>query len=130
VQPLLDFGALLILRMMHVVAAALLCLNLVHAFVAPSSHAAFNVAKQAHSSRIVMQAHKVIQYLPCNASQSATDHRICSLQQVDNVGVVLLAGGTGSRMKADRPKQFLELRGKSVLQHSLELFLSLEGVDR
>jgi 2-C-methyl-D-erythritol 4-phosphate cytidylyltransferase len=49
---------------------------------------------------------------------------------LENVAVVLLAGGTGSRMKADRPKQFLELRNKPVLQHSLELFLSLEGVER
>lgn len=40
-----------------------------------------------------------------------------------NVGFVLLAGGKGSRMKANMPKQFLELRGKPVLQHSLDLFL-------
>ena len=45
-----------------------------------------------------------------------------------DVAVVLLAGGVGSRMKADRPKQFLELRGKPVLEHSLDLFLGLEGV--
>lgn len=44
---------------------------------------------------------------------------------VHDVSVILLAGGVGSRMKADRPKQFLELKGKPVLQHSLELFLSL-----
>ncbi|KAJ1460628.1 2-C-methyl-D-erythritol 4-phosphate cytidylyltransferase [Pelagophyceae sp. CCMP2097] len=46
----------------------------------------------------------------------------------DDVSVILLAGGTGSRMKADRPKQFLELQGKPILEHSLDLFLSLEGV--
>merc|ERR1719484_195962 len=45
-----------------------------------------------------------------------------------DVAVVLLAGGVGSRMKADRPKQFLELAGKPVLYHSLDLFLGLEGV--
>lgn len=39
------------------------------------------------------------------------------------VGFVILAGGTGSRMKADIPKQFLQLRGKMVLEHSLALFL-------
>ena len=48
--------------------------------------------------------------------------------KVKDVAVVLLAGGVGSRMKADRPKQFLELRGKPVLQHSLELFLGLDVV--
>lgn len=42
---------------------------------------------------------------------------------MDNVGFVLLAGGKGSRMKASMPKQFLELQGKPVLQHSLDLFL-------
>ena len=45
------------------------------------------------------------------------------------VAAILLAGGVGSRMKADRPKQFLELEGKPVLMHSLDLFLSLDGID-
>jgi len=40
-----------------------------------------------------------------------------------NVGFVLLAGGTGSRMKATMPKQFLPLQGVPVLHHSLNLFL-------
>jgi 2-C-methyl-D-erythritol 4-phosphate cytidylyltransferase len=43
---------------------------------------------------------------------------------------VLLAGGVGKRMKADRPKQFLELLGKPVLLHSLEIFSTLPGVNR
>jgi len=42
---------------------------------------------------------------------------------LSDVGFVLLAGGTGSRMKADMPKQFLPLRGKPILHHSLDLFL-------
>ncbi len=37
------------------------------------------------------------------------------------VGVVLLAGGSGSRMKADRPKQFLQLANKPVLAHSIQI---------
>jgi len=40
-----------------------------------------------------------------------------------DVGFVLLAGGTGSRMKANMPKQYLPLRGVPVLHHSLDLFL-------
>jgi len=63
---------------------------------------------------------------------------VCSLRAsgkkdrdvVDNVSVVLLAGGVGSRMKADRPKQFLELEGKPILRHSLELFMTIQGVTR
>ncbi len=47
---------------------------------------------------------------------------------VDNVAVVLLAGGVGSRMKAGKPKQFLELEGKTILRTSLDVFLGLEGV--
>lgn len=33
-------------------------------------------------------------------------------------------------MEADRPKQFLELQGETVLEHSLKLFLSLKGVSQ
>lgn len=46
------------------------------------------------------------------------------LEDLGNVGFVLLAGGTGSRMKANMPKQFLELKGMPVLHHSLDLFLN------
>ncbi|KAG5181396.1 2-C-methyl-D-erythritol 4-phosphate cytidylyltransferase-domain-containing protein [Tribonema minus] len=50
--------------------------------------------------------------------------------RVQDVAAIILAGGVGSRMKANMPKQFLELRGKPVLQHSLELFRSLDGISR
>lgn len=40
-----------------------------------------------------------------------------------DVGFVVLAGGKGSRMKANLPKQFLELRGTPILHYSLDLFL-------
>lgn len=36
--------------------------------------------------------------------------------------LILLAGGSGLRMGADRPKQFLKLQDKYILQHSLERF--------
>lgn len=35
---------------------------------------------------------------------------------------VIVAGGSGSRMKSDIPKQFLTLAGKPVLMHTLERF--------
>ena len=41
-----------------------------------------------------------------------------------NVGFLILAGGTGSRMKANMPKQFLNLRSSPVLHYSLDLFLN------
>lgn len=45
-----------------------------------------------------------------------------------SISVILLAGGIGSRMKSPIPKQFLSLRGKPVIQHSLEFFASFEEV--
>ncbi|GAB3568277.1 2-C-methyl-D-erythritol 4-phosphate cytidylyltransferase [Spirosoma luteolum] len=38
---------------------------------------------------------------------------------------IIVAGGSGSRMKADIPKQFLLLAGKPILQHTLERFLTV-----
>ncbi|GET27298.1 2-C-methyl-D-erythritol 4-phosphate cytidylyltransferase [Prolixibacter sp. NT017] len=35
---------------------------------------------------------------------------------------IIVAGGSGSRMKSDRPKQFLDLLGKPVLMYTLEAF--------
>lgn len=55
---------------------------------------------------------------------SAEDASEDPIVDMGDVGFVLLAGGTGSRMKANMPKQFLTLRGKPVLQHSLDLFLT------
>eukprot|EP00752_Nemacystus_decipiens_P006067 g5475.t1 len=50
--------------------------------------------------------------------------------RVENVAAVLLAGGVGKRMEADMPKQFLQLQGETVLEHSLKLFLRLKGVSQ
>lgn len=38
--------------------------------------------------------------------------------------LILVAGGSGTRMGADRPKQFLEIEGKAILHHTIERFLS------
>ncbi len=45
-----------------------------------------------------------------------------------NVAVVL-AGGKGSRMGADIPKQFFEIQGKTVLEYSVEAFDSHPSID-
>ena len=39
-----------------------------------------------------------------------------------NIGI-LMAGGTGNRMAASLPKQFIELAGKPIIMHSLDKFL-------
>lgn len=38
------------------------------------------------------------------------------------VVAVLLAGGSGSRMGGERPKQFLEVKGKTILEWTIEAF--------
>lgn len=40
-----------------------------------------------------------------------------------NLSAILLCGGTGERMGASSPKQYLPLAGKPIALHSLELFL-------
>ena len=46
------------------------------------------------------------------------------------VTAILLAGGSGSRFGSDKPKQFLEIDGCTVLEHSIRIFQQCEQVDR
>lgn len=45
-----------------------------------------------------------------------------------NVAVVL-AGGIGSRMGGDKPKQFMSLEGRCVIEHSIDVFEQCPGID-
>ena len=47
----------------------------------------------------------------------------------DRIYAIIVAGGTGSRMKSSVPKQYLDLCGKPVLQYSIEKFLENELID-
>lgn len=42
---------------------------------------------------------------------------------------MILAGGTGSRVGADRPKQFVEVLGKPILAYTIELYENNLNVD-
>lgn len=42
---------------------------------------------------------------------------------------IILAGGTGTRIGADVPKQFIPILGKPVLAYTLELFQNNENID-
>lgn len=42
---------------------------------------------------------------------------------------VILAGGVGSRLGYERPKQFLEVAGKMVIEHTVEAFEKHPGID-
>ncbi|MEO5858363.1 MAG: 2-C-methyl-D-erythritol 4-phosphate cytidylyltransferase [Pyrinomonadaceae bacterium] len=43
---------------------------------------------------------------------------------------IIVAAGSGSRFKSDTPKQFLQINGKSVLEHTLERFEGASSVER
>lgn len=43
--------------------------------------------------------------------------------------VLILAGGSGSRIDDDLPKQFLLLKGKTILQHTIEKFENHPAID-
>lgn len=47
---------------------------------------------------------------------------------MNDVSVILLAGGIGTRMESETPKQYLLLNDRPVITYSLELFLSLPEV--
>jgi 2-C-methyl-D-erythritol 4-phosphate cytidylyltransferase / 2-C-methyl-D-erythritol 2,4-cyclodiphosphate synthase len=44
------------------------------------------------------------------------------------VSVIIAAGGHGARLGADRPKQFLEIAGRSLLERSIERFALHPGI--
>ena len=41
---------------------------------------------------------------------------------------IIVAGGSGSRMKSEIPKQFLLLAGKPILLHTVEKFLQIPAI--
>jgi 2-C-methyl-D-erythritol 4-phosphate cytidylyltransferase len=43
---------------------------------------------------------------------------------------IILASGTGARFRSDTPKQFLKLAGKTVLEHTLDVFQRHPHIDR
>lgn len=45
-----------------------------------------------------------------------------------NYGIIL-ASGTGTRYKSDIPKQFIKIAGKTVLEHTLDIFESNKYID-
>ena len=46
------------------------------------------------------------------------------------VFAVILAGGTGSRMGGDKPKQYLNLKGRPIIIYTIEKFYACPGIDK
>ncbi len=44
------------------------------------------------------------------------------------IAAIITAGGTGTRMGADRPKQYLEVAGKPIIVHTLSRFAAVEDI--
>lgn len=42
---------------------------------------------------------------------------------------IIVAAGSGSRLKSDTPKQFLEIHGKPVIAHTIERFQAAPSID-
>jgi 2-C-methyl-D-erythritol 4-phosphate cytidylyltransferase len=40
--------------------------------------------------------------------------------------IIIVAGGTGSRMQSTIPKQFIEIKGKPILIHTIEKFIEFD----
>ncbi|WP_282938139.1 2-C-methyl-D-erythritol 4-phosphate cytidylyltransferase [Paenibacillus sp. RC67] len=48
---------------------------------------------------------------------------------MNQLGVVIVAAGKGSRMRTEESKQYLELNGKPILVHTLALFQRIAQID-
>lgn len=53
-----------------------------------------------------------------------------TINQDLSINVIVPAAGVGSRMKADRPKQYLLLDGKTILEHTIEQLLAFPVIDK
>ncbi len=42
---------------------------------------------------------------------------------------IILASGYGSRYGNDKPKQFIKIAGKTILEHTLEIFEKADAID-
>lgn len=51
-----------------------------------------------------------------------------AVQAFPAIAAVIPAAGVGQRMQADKPKQYLRLHGKTVLEHSVRPLLALQAV--
>ena len=52
----------------------------------------------------------------------------CKKRGTYMIAAMILAGGTGSRVGLDRPKQFVEILGKPVIAYTIEIYEKCEEI--
>lgn len=52
------------------------------------------------------------------------------MRQFPSLAVVIPAAGVGSRMQADKAKQYLAIHNKTILEHTVECFIELDFVSQ
>lgn len=52
------------------------------------------------------------------------------INKFPRIAAIIPAAGVGKRMQADRPKQYLCLHGKTILEHSVKPLLAVEAVQQ
>ncbi len=45
------------------------------------------------------------------------------------VWAIVPASGVGHRMQGQKPKQYLQFEGKTIIEHTLDRLLSFDGID-
>ena len=50
------------------------------------------------------------------------------IEKLKNYGIIL-ASGAGSRYGSDVPKQFIKIAGKTILEHTIEIFENAFQID-
>lgn len=50
-------------------------------------------------------------------------------EKIRKIAILIVAAGKGTRLGGDIPKQFLHLGGKSILQHTIEVFAGFNDID-
>lgn len=47
----------------------------------------------------------------------------------NNICLIIPAGGIGSRMKSDIPKQYIQLQGKKIIEHTIDKFINRDDIN-
>lgn len=52
------------------------------------------------------------------------------MNNIRTIVAIVPAAGIGSRMQADKPKQYLQIQGKTILEHTLSVLLNYPAIEK